>query len=88
MAEEENRSEPVTDKKELQKLKVLPFSWAVFLLVITKDPPICYILYFFIKLELFCLLLLAKHHRNNCFHNNGFHLSISHRCCFFWGGLK
>lgn len=36
MAEEEKQSEPVTDKNELQKLKVFPFSWVVFLPVTAK----------------------------------------------------
>lgn len=42
MAEEEKQSEPVTDKNELQKLKVLPFSWVVFLLATAKNRSIYY----------------------------------------------
>lgn len=38
MAEEEKRSEPETEKYELQKLKVLSFSLVMFRLVITKNP--------------------------------------------------
>lgn len=42
MAEEEKQSEPVTDKNELQKLKVLPLNWVVFLLVTAHNPSIYY----------------------------------------------
>lgn len=42
MAEEEKQSEPVTDKNELQKLKVILSSWVVFLLVTAKNRPIYY----------------------------------------------
>lgn len=46
MAEEEKPSEPMTDKYELQKLKVLSFSSVMFLLVATKNPLVCYSLHF------------------------------------------
>lgn len=79
MAEEEKPSEPMTDKYELQKLKVLSFSSVMFLLVATKNPLVCYSLHFSLNQRrvLTCLLVHTRFY-NNGFHRSGFHLN-SHR---------
>lgn len=78
MAEEEKRSEPVTDKYELQKLKVLSFNLVMFLLVTTKNPLVCHLLHCLKSVSCFDLCLLEKDRRNTRFYNNGFHRSGFH----------